>query len=97
MVEVDEAEASVVSEVGGIVIVVVTIVASKSCKGCFCKLRDAAGLGEGDRMGDSSASEHGEEGEDGGDMEDELLLSEFGDEQSPSCLETLRFTLARLF
>jgi len=60
-------------------------------------LRDAAGLGNGDRMGDSSASVDGEEGDDGGDIEDELLLSEPGDEHSSSGFETLRFTLARLF
>jgi len=82
------------------VIGVMIFVASKSCKDCFCVLRDAAtGLRDGDRMGDSSARDvDGEEGEDGGDMEDELWLSEpDGDEHSPSGFDTLRFTFARLF
>ncbi len=50
-------------------------------------------------MGDSSARDsEGEEGEDGGDMEDELWPSDpDGEEHSPSGFDTLRFTLALLF
>jgi len=44
-------------------------------------------------MGESE----GEEGEDGEAMEDELELSELGEEHSVSFFETLRFTLALLF
>lgn len=50
---------------------------------------------EKEKMGD--ASEEGLEGGDGDPIEDELLLSESGEAQSPSCFELLRFTLALLF
>jgi len=61
-----------------------------------------AGLREGERMGDSSAKRsEGEDGEEGGDIDDELWLSESsldGEGHSPSSfLDTVRFTLALLF
>lgn len=79
-------------EVARSIIVAASILGASSCRGCEGMLA-TAGL-EGDRIGDSS---EGEQGEDGDAMEDELALSELGEEQSVSCLETLRFTLALLF
>jgi len=73
------------------VIVAAFIFVASSCKGDG-RVVASAGL-EGDRIGDSS----GEQGEEGEAMEDELTLRELGEEQSVSCFETLRFTLALLF
>lgn len=80
-------------EAASSVIVEALMPKASSCKGGGWMVVTTAGL-EGDRMGDSS---EGELGEDGEAMEDELVLSEFGEAQSVSCFDTLRFTLALLF
>jgi len=78
-------------EVARSIIVAALISGASSCRGCG-GMSASEGL-EGDRIGDSD----GEQGEDGLAMEDELALSELGEEQSVSCFDTLRFTLALLF
>jgi len=72
-----------------------SVVALRVCKGCCVMLRDTVEGLDGDGTGDSFERDEGEEGEDGGEMEDELWFD--GEEQSPSCLDTLRLTLALLF
>jgi len=79
-------------EAASSVIVAALMPKAPSCKGGGWMVVTTAGL-EGDRIGDSSE----EPGEDGEAMEEELVLSEFGDAQSVSCFDTLRLTLALLF
>lgn len=78
-------------EAASSVIVAALMPKASSCKGGGWMVT-TAGL-EGDRIGDSSE----EPGEDGEAMEEELVLSEFGEAQSASCFDTLRLTLALLF